>query len=108
MLLEKGAPQGVQALESFPCQEKLTCLEGLPLETDPRSLLHGTQPGASSGGGALPHSCPLPLQLFAPFELIRYDVLQEAPQRDEAGRCQSVKPGEHRPLWTGLLPSPHN
>uniref|UniRef100_A0A8C8RF42 long-chain-fatty-acid--CoA ligase n=1 Tax=Pelusios castaneus TaxID=367368 RepID=A0A8C8RF42_9SAUR len=40
-------------------------------------------------------------KLFSPFELVRYDVLQGAPVRDAAGRCQRVSPGE-----TGLLISP--
>ncbi|XP_077177333.1 long-chain fatty acid transport protein 3 [Paroedura picta] len=36
-----------------------------------------------------------------PFELLRYDVLQGAPLRDEAGWCQRVKTGE-----PGLLVAP--
>ncbi|NXX75865.1 S27A2 synthetase, partial [Urocolius indicus] len=40
---------------------------------------------------------PLP-QYFAPFELIRYDVAQDEPVRDERGLCIPVPPGE-----TGLL-----
>ncbi|NXD31905.1 S27A2 synthetase, partial [Spelaeornis formosus] len=39
-----------------------------------------------------------PLQLFAPFELIRYDVEQDEPVRDARGLCIPVQPGE-----TGLL-----
>ncbi|NXA70713.1 S27A2 synthetase, partial [Mohoua ochrocephala] len=39
-----------------------------------------------------------PLQLFAPFELIRYNVEEDEPVRDERGLCIPVKPGE-----TGLL-----
>ncbi|NXS33057.1 S27A2 synthetase, partial [Pomatostomus ruficeps] len=39
-----------------------------------------------------------PLQLVAPFELIRYNVEEEEPVRDERGLCVPVKPGE-----TGLL-----
>ncbi|XP_014749420.1 PREDICTED: very long-chain acyl-CoA synthetase-like [Sturnus vulgaris] len=38
------------------------------------------------------------LQLFAPFELIRYDVEQDEPVRDERGLCVPVRAGE-----TGLL-----
>ncbi|NXK96186.1 S27A2 synthetase, partial [Formicarius rufipectus] len=37
-------------------------------------------------------------QRFAPFELIRYDVEEDAPVRDERGLCVPVGPGE-----TGLL-----
>ncbi|NXB51121.1 S27A2 synthetase, partial [Leucopsar rothschildi] len=37
-------------------------------------------------------------QLFAPFELIRYDVEQDEPVRDERGLCVPVQAGE-----TGLL-----
>ncbi|NXN82082.1 S27A2 synthetase, partial [Bombycilla garrulus] len=37
-------------------------------------------------------------QLFAPFELIRYDVEQDEPVRDERGLCVPVQRGE-----TGLL-----
>ncbi|NXV04164.1 S27A2 synthetase, partial [Cettia cetti] len=40
----------------------------------------------------------LPVQFFAPFELIRYDVEQDEPMRDERGLCVPVGPGE-----TGLL-----
>ncbi|NXE43930.1 S27A2 synthetase, partial [Ptilorrhoa leucosticta] len=39
-----------------------------------------------------------PLQLFAPFELIKYNVEEDEPVRDERGLCIPVKPGE-----TGLL-----
>ncbi|NXD46690.1 S27A2 synthetase, partial [Copsychus sechellarum] len=39
-----------------------------------------------------------PLQLFSPFELIRYNVEEDAPMRDERGLCIRVPPGE-----TGLL-----
>ncbi|KAI1229494.1 hypothetical protein IHE44_0004767, partial [Lamprotornis superbus] len=39
-----------------------------------------------------------PLQLFAPFELIRYNVEEDEPVRDERGLCIPVQPGE-----TGLL-----
>ncbi|KAM7026401.1 long-chain fatty acid transport protein 5 [Acridotheres tristis] len=38
------------------------------------------------------------LQLFAPFELIRYNVEQDEPVRDERGLCVPVRAGE-----TGLL-----
>ncbi|XP_032601896.3 long-chain fatty acid transport protein 5 [Taeniopygia guttata] len=38
------------------------------------------------------------IKLFAPFELIRYDVEKERPVRDERGLCIPTKPGE-----TGLL-----
>ncbi|XP_056366126.1 long-chain fatty acid transport protein 5 [Oenanthe melanoleuca] len=38
------------------------------------------------------------IQLFAPFELIRYNVEQDEPVRDERGLCIPVPPGE-----TGLL-----
>ncbi|NXR43263.1 S27A2 synthetase, partial [Zosterops hypoxanthus] len=41
---------------------------------------------------------PPPLQLFAPFELIRYNVEQDEPVRDQRGLCIPVRPGE-----TGLL-----
>ncbi|KFP24861.1 Very long-chain acyl-CoA synthetase, partial [Colius striatus] len=37
-------------------------------------------------------------QCFAPFELIRYNVEEDAPVRDERGLCIPVPPGE-----TGLL-----
>ncbi|NXA84952.1 S27A2 synthetase, partial [Thryothorus ludovicianus] len=37
-------------------------------------------------------------QLFAPFELIRYDVERDEPVRDHRGLCVPVSPGE-----TGLL-----
>ncbi|NXW69767.1 S27A2 synthetase, partial [Hirundo rustica] len=40
----------------------------------------------------------LPPQLLAPFELIRYDVDEDAPARDRRGLCVPVAPGE-----TGLL-----
>ncbi|XP_053133465.1 long-chain fatty acid transport protein 3 isoform X2 [Hemicordylus capensis] len=40
-------------------------------------------------------------KLFGAFELVRYDVLQGSPLRDEAGRCQRVVPGE-----PGLLIAP--
>ncbi|NXE70841.1 S27A2 synthetase, partial [Calcarius ornatus] len=40
----------------------------------------------------------LPLQLFAPFELIRYNVERDEPERDQRGLCIPTKPGE-----TGLL-----
>ncbi|XP_042296981.1 solute carrier family 27 member 3 [Sceloporus undulatus] len=40
-------------------------------------------------------------KLFSSFELVRYDVIQGSPIRDEAGRCQRVKPGE-----PGLLIAP--
>ncbi|NXB02680.1 S27A5 synthetase, partial [Cnemophilus loriae] len=39
-----------------------------------------------------------PLQLFAPFELIRYNVEEDEPVRDRRGLCVPVEPGE-----TGLL-----
>ncbi|NWI37348.1 S27A2 synthetase, partial [Picathartes gymnocephalus] len=39
-----------------------------------------------------------PLQVFAPFELIRYNVEEDEPVRNEQGLCIPVKPGE-----TGLL-----
>ncbi|NXQ73090.1 S27A2 synthetase, partial [Quiscalus mexicanus] len=39
-----------------------------------------------------------PLQLFAPFELIRYNVELDEPVRDHRGLCVPTKPGE-----TGLL-----
>lgn len=35
-----------------------------------------------------------PLQLFAPFELIRYNVEEDEPVRDERGFCIPVKPGK--------------
>ncbi|XP_041338868.1 very long-chain acyl-CoA synthetase-like [Pyrgilauda ruficollis] len=38
------------------------------------------------------------VKLFAPFELIRYNVEQDEPVRDERGLCIPTKPGE-----TGLL-----
>ncbi|KAM3824904.1 LOW QUALITY PROTEIN: long-chain fatty acid transport protein 3 [Vipera latastei] len=38
---------------------------------------------------------------FSPFELVRFDAVQGAPLRDEAGRCQRVNIGE-----PGLLVSP--
>ncbi|KAM4013398.1 long-chain fatty acid transport protein 3 [Anomaloglossus baeobatrachus] len=38
---------------------------------------------------------------FCPFELVRYDMEEEAPVRDGAGRCQRTATGE-----TGLLISP--
>ncbi|XP_039571655.1 very long-chain acyl-CoA synthetase-like [Passer montanus] len=38
------------------------------------------------------------IKLFAPFELIRYNVEQDEPVRDERGLCIPTKPGE-----TGLL-----
>ncbi|TRZ08013.1 hypothetical protein HGM15179_019093 [Zosterops borbonicus] len=38
------------------------------------------------------------LKLFAPFELIRYNVEQDEPVRDQRGLCIPVRPGE-----TGLL-----
>ncbi|ETE63016.1 Long-chain fatty acid transport protein 3, partial [Ophiophagus hannah] len=38
---------------------------------------------------------------FSPFELVRFDAVQGAPLRDEAGRCQRVDIGE-----PGLLISP--
>ncbi|NXR81606.1 S27A2 synthetase, partial [Pycnonotus jocosus] len=34
------------------------------------------------------------LQLFAPFELIRYNVEQDEPVRDQRGLCTPVRPGE--------------
>ncbi|NXY21364.1 S27A2 synthetase, partial [Atrichornis clamosus] len=40
----------------------------------------------------------LPSQLFAPFELIRYNVEEDEPVRDARGLCIPVGPGE-----TGLL-----
>ncbi|XP_061462230.1 long-chain fatty acid transport protein 3 [Rhineura floridana] len=40
-------------------------------------------------------------KIFAPFELIRFNVLQGAPLRDTVGRCQRVKTGE-----PGLLIAP--
>ncbi|NXI46062.1 S27A3 protein, partial [Galbula dea] len=42
-----------------------------------------------------------PLQLFSPFEIVRYDVSAGAPLRDAAGRCIRVRAGE-----TGLLIAP--
>ncbi|NXU06480.1 S27A2 synthetase, partial [Buphagus erythrorhynchus] len=39
-----------------------------------------------------------PLQLFTPFELVRYNVEEDEPVRDERGLCVPVQPGE-----TGLL-----
>lgn len=35
-----------------------------------------------------------PLQLFAPFELIRYNVEEDEPVRNEQGLCIPVKPGK--------------
>ncbi|NXO26306.1 S27A2 synthetase, partial [Cisticola juncidis] len=40
---------------------------------------------------------PVP-QFFAPFELVRYNVEEDEPVRDERGLCIPVRPGE-----TGLL-----
>ncbi|NXA16645.1 S27A2 synthetase, partial [Sapayoa aenigma] len=40
----------------------------------------------------------LPPQFFAPFELIKYNVEDDEPVRDERGLCVPVGPGE-----TGLL-----
>uniref|UniRef100_A0A8C2TU01 long-chain-fatty-acid--CoA ligase n=1 Tax=Coturnix japonica TaxID=93934 RepID=A0A8C2TU01_COTJA len=39
--------------------------------------------------------------LFSPFEIVRFDVAQGAPVRDEKGRCIRVRPGE-----PGLLVAP--
>ncbi|NXY12531.1 S27A3 protein, partial [Pteruthius melanotis] len=35
-------------------------------------------------------------QLFSPFEVIRYDVVAGAPERDGAGRCIRARTGEER------------
>ncbi|NXC92457.1 S27A3 protein, partial [Cercotrichas coryphoeus] len=35
-------------------------------------------------------------QLFSPFEVVRYDVVAGAPERDEAGRCIRARTGEER------------
>lgn len=35
-----------------------------------------------------------PLQLFTPFELIRYNVEEDEPVRDERGLCIPVKAGK--------------
>ncbi|NWV39704.1 S27A3 protein, partial [Grantiella picta] len=39
-------------------------------------------------------------QLFSPFEIIRYDVVAGAPERDKAGRCIRARTGEER-AWGG-------
>lgn len=36
------------------------------------------------------------LQSFAPFELIKYNVEQDEPVRDERGLCIRVRPGKKR------------
>uniref|UniRef100_A0A8C2TSY8 long-chain-fatty-acid--CoA ligase n=1 Tax=Coturnix japonica TaxID=93934 RepID=A0A8C2TSY8_COTJA len=56
----------------------------------------GIADGGYWGGGADPTP-----QLFSPFEIVRFDVAQGAPVRDEKGRCIRVRPGE-----PGLLVAP--
>ncbi|NXX38916.1 S27A2 synthetase, partial [Tricholaema leucomelas] len=43
-------------------------------------------------------SSPSVLQALAPFELVKYNVEEDQPERDERGLCIPVAPGE-----TGLL-----
>ncbi|XP_060613969.2 long-chain fatty acid transport protein 3 [Anolis sagrei] len=50
--------------------------------------------------GAVGRASPL-YKIFSAFELIRYDVVEGAPVRNQDGRCLRVKPGE-----PGLLISP--